>query len=237
MKLTKRLICALSVITSFSAAAADEAGSVILGKAEVYRDYQLTEKGTAVLTLNAVVSETNNSLRGLKNSDQQRLKKLGQLIYQCKLMLYKAGEDASTPGVNDPFLISKNYSLFTGVDMPLAANERVGIRARALQSVDDDSLFTPTLGGKQSDASSWDTLGENSAINLRQLDVNLVDERDLIEGSESIDFTIRFPVFQVKKPVRQWSYHFELKDFKRARQYIDQNCTPVRLVELINRNG
>lgn len=237
MKLSKILIFAWSVIASLPAGAADQAGSVILGKAEVFRDYQLTEKGTAILTLNAVVSETNDSLRGLKNSDQRRLKKLGQLIYQCKLMLYRAGEGTTVPGVNDPVLISKNYSLFTGVDMPLAANERVGIRARALHSVDNASLFTPDLGGKPSDESSWDTLGEDSAINLRQLDVNLLDEPDLIEGSESIDFTIRFPVFQVKKPVKQWSYHFELKDFKRARRYIDQNCTSVRLVELIDRNG
>ena len=237
MKLTTGLFSAVLTLSSLPALAADRIDSLALGNTEVFRDYQLTDRGTAILTLNAVVTETNNSLRGLKNSDRRRLQNLGQLIYQCKLMLYNPDRDQSTVTAKDPVLISKNYSLFTGVDLPLAADERVGIQARALPAVDAGSLFTPTLGGEQASEASWDTLGENAVLNLKQFDVNLLGESGLIEGSESIDFTIRFPVFQVKKPVNQWSYSFDLKDFRRAQRYIDQNCTPVKLVDLIKLNG
>ena len=237
MRFKTGLYSALLALASFPPLAADRIDSVTLGNTEVFRDYRLTERGSAILTLNAIVTETNNSLRGLKNSDRRRLKNLGQLIYQCKLMLYNPDRNQSKVSARDPVLISKNYSLFTGVDVPLAADERVGVQARALPAVDDNSLFTPALGGKQAAEATWETLGGNTKLNLKQFDVTLLDESDLIETSESIDFTIRFPVFQVKKPVNQWSYSFDLKDFKRAQQYIDQNCTPVRLVELINRSG
>lgn len=237
MKLSTVMLSSLFVVASFPALAADRIDSVKLGNTEVFRDFRLTERGSAILTLNAVVTETNNSLRGLKNSDRRRLKNLGQLIYQCKLMLYNPERDQSAVTAKNPVLISKNYSLFTGVDLPLTTDERVGIQARAFPAVDTDSLFTPTLGGNQAAEASWDTLGENAVLNLKQFDVNLLGESGLIETSESIDFTIRFPVFQVEKPVNQWNYSFDLKDFRRAQQYIDQNCTPVRLVELINRNG
>ena len=237
MKMTTGLFAALFALAFFPAPADDRIDSVTLGNTEVFRDYRVTDRGSAILTLNAVVTETNNSLRGLKNSDRRRLKNLGQLIYQCKLMLYNPDRGQSAVSAKDPVLISKNYSLFTGVDEPLAPDERVGIQARALPAVDVKSLFAPTFGGKQAAEATWQTLGGNAALNLKQFDINLLGETDLIETSESIDFTIRFPVFQVKKPVNQWNYSFDLKDFKRAQQYIDQNCTPVRLVELINRNG
>ena len=181
------------------------------------------------------MSETNNSLRGLKNVDQRRLSKLGQLIYQCKLMLYKADEGNLTFDVKAPILISKNYSLFTGVDLPLAANELMGIQAEALQIVDDDSLFTATLGGGETLKKMWETQGEGTEINLRQFNVNVLNETDLIETSESIDIVARFPIFQLKKPVSQWSYNFSLKDFKQAIHHIDENCTPLKFMELINR--
>ena len=141
------------------------------------------------------------------------------------------------PVSDEPILISKNFSLFTGVDVPLSTDELVGVRAQVLPVVDDDSLFTATLGSKQRQDALWETVGKNAALNLRQFDVNVLSETDLIKTSESIDFTIRFPVHQLDKPVNQWFYNFHLKDFKRALQYIDQNCTPVKLVELINKDS
>jgi hypothetical protein len=235
MKLTNTLISALIVLTILSVVAADELKTVNIGAAEVFYDYQPTDTGVATLTLVAQISETNNSLRGLKNVDQRRLSKLGQLIYQCKLMLYKADEGNLTFDVKAPILISKNYSLFTGVDLPLAANELMGIQAEALQIVDDDSLFTATLGGGETLKKMWETQGEGTEINLRQFNVNVLNETDLIETSESIDIVARFPIFQLKKPVSQWSYNFSLKDFKQAIHHIDENCTPLKFMELINR--
>ena len=237
MKFINTLLSALLVFTISSVAAAEEVATMNLGNAEVIHDYHLTETGVATLTLNAVVTETNNSLRGLKNTDRRRLSKLGQLIYQCKLMLYQPDKSKLAADLKDPILISKNFSLFTGVDVPLAADELVGVRAQVLPTVDDASLFTATLGGKQKQDAVWETVGEDAAVNLRQFDVNVLSETNLIKTSESIDFTIRFPVFQLKKPVNQWIYNFNLKDFKRALTYIDENCTPVKLVDLINRNG
>ncbi len=233
MKLINTLIFTWSVVTFSSAFATDAAKTVNVGDTEVFYNYRLADTGVAILTLTALVPETNNSLRGLKNADQRRLSKLGQLIYQCKLMIYKPDKNDATFDAKDPILISKNYSLFTGVDLPLDADERLGIQAQALQAVDDDSLFTPTLGDGDRLRKMWETVAEGSAINLKQFDVNVLKQTDLIEASESIDITIRFPVFQLEKPVSQWSYNFDLKDFKQAIQHIDENCTPVKFMELI----
>ena len=233
MKLINTLISTLFVLTISSVFAADGVKTVSIGDAEVFYNYQPPEKGVATLTLNALVSETNNSLRGLKNTDRRRLSKLGQLIYQCKLMLYQPDKSVSTIDAKDPILISKNYSLFTGVDLPLTADERVGIEAQALQIFDDASLFTPTLGRKDTLKQMWETVGVDSTINLKQFNVNVLQEPDLIETSESMDLIVRFPVLQLDKPVSQWSYNFNLKDFKQAIQHIDENCTSVKLIELI----
>jgi len=234
MKLITTLISILFIQTVSSVFAADEVNTVNIGNAEVISNYQTTETGMAILTLIALVSETNNSLRGLKNTDRRRLSKLGQLIYQCKLMLYQPNK--SDPGVDTkaPILTAKNYSLFTGVDLPLNASERVGIQAQALQAVDDDSLFTPSLGKRQTHKGISETVSDGSPINLKQFNVNFLKETDLIGTSESIDIKVRFPVFQLEKPVSQWSYNFNLKDFKQAIQHTDDNCTPVKLMELVN---
>jgi len=233
MKLVNTLISALFVLTISFVTAADEVKTINIGAAEVFYNYQPGDTGFATLTLVAQVPETNNSLRGLKNVDQRRLSKLGQLIYQCKLMLYQADKGSGTFATNKPILISKNYSLFTGVDLPLSANERVGIKAEALQTVDDNSLFSATLGGKDSLKQMWQTQDVGAVNNLRQFNVNVLHDTDLIETSESVDIVARFPIFQLEKPVSQWSYNFSLKDFKQAIQHIDENCTPTRLMELI----
>ncbi len=233
MKLSNTLKSALLVLTFASVVAADENKIVNIGAAEVFYNYQPGDTGVATLTLVALISETNNSLRGLKNMDQRRLSKLGQLIYQCKLMLYADKGDLSFDA-KDPILISKNYSLFTGVDLLLAADERVGIQAEALQTVDEDSLFTATLGDRDTLKKMWEILGGGSPINLRQFNVNVLNETDLIETSESIVIVARFPIFQLEKPVSEWSYNFRLKDFKQAIRHIDENCTPIKFMELIN---
>ena len=233
MKLVSTLVSTLFFMTISSVFAADEVKTVNIGDTEVFYEYRPTETDVATLTLIAQVSETNDSLRGLKNTDRRRLRKLGQLIYQCKLMLYKSGKSDLTADGKAPVLISKNYSLFTGVDLPLASDERVGIQAAALQAVDVDSLFSPTLGGKDTLKKTWETLGEDSALNLKQFNVNVLQETDLIETSESVDIIARFPVFQVEKPVSQWIYNFNLKDFKQAIHHIDENCTPVKFRAMI----
>ena len=222
MKLTNTLIYMLFLLPISSVFATEEVKTLNIGAAKVSYNYQPTDTGVETLTLVALVSETNNSLRGLKNMDQRRLSKLGQLIYQCKLIDAKA-----------PILISKNYSLFTGVDLPLAPDERVGIQAEALQTVDQESLFSPTLGDAQTLRRKRETLDGSSAVNLKQFNVNMLHESDLISTAESIDIIARFPIFQLEKPVSRWSYNFNLRDFKQAIRHIDENCTPTRFVELV----
>ena len=237
MKLIKLLLPLISLLVGASAIAADPPLNTRFGDSEVFYDYRVTDSGLASLTLIGVVTETNNQLRGLKNSDRRRLGKLGQLIYQCKLMLYKPDKKASTDKIRDPVLLSNNYSLFTDVDLQLRAGERVGIQAQALPAVDEEILFSPLAGGGQLARDVWKTIGEGSALNLRQIDVNVVVGPELIANSESIDINIRFPVFQMEKPVNQWSYNFNLADFNRAHRYIDENCTPARLLGLIETNS
>lgn len=233
MKLTNTLIYMLFLLPISSVFATEEVKTLNIGAAKVSYNYQPTDTGVETLTLVALVSETNNSLRGLKNMDQRRLSKLGQLIYQCKLMLYKNDKNNSAIDAKAPILISKNYSLFTGVDLPLAPDERLGIQAEALQTVDQESLFSPTLGDAQTLRRKRETLDGSSAVNLKQFNVNMLHETDLISTAESIDIIARFPIFQLEKPVSRWSYNFNLRDFKQAIRHIDENCTPTRFVELV----
>ncbi|MDH3220824.1 MAG: hypothetical protein OEO19_14925 [Gammaproteobacteria bacterium] len=237
MKSISSLIPVFLLVTVSWPGAADEIKTVEIGGAVVVYDYQPAREDVVTLTLNGLVTETNDSLRGLRNTDRRRLSKLGELIYQCKLLLYKP--DIKDPGINanTPILISRNYSLFTGVDLTTAVGERVGIRVQALQPVDEDSLFSSALGGKDVLKEAWESLGEGSALNLKQLTVNVLKETDVIEAAESIDIIIRFPIFQMDKSVRQWRYNFKLKDFKQAVRHIDDNCTPRRFVELIDQQS
>jgi len=233
MKLTNTLISTLFVLTLSSVAIADEVKTTRIGAADVSFNFHTNDTGVTILTLVAQLPETNNLLRGMKNHDQRRLSKLGHLSYQCKLMLYKPDKSDPTINVRDPILISTNYSLFTGVDLSLASDERVGIQVRALQAVDDSSLFSVTLGNGETLKTKWETKGGDSPINLKQFDVNVLNETDLIETSESIEIVTRFPIFQMQKPVSQWRYNFLLKDFKQAVQYIDENCTPAKFKAMI----
>ena len=234
MKLISTLITGFIVLSLSFPAAADEIKTVNFGDAVVVYDYQPAGEEAVTLTLSALVAETNDSLRGLKNTDRRRLAKLGELIYQCKLLLYKSANGDPVVDPKAPILISQNYSLFTGVDQPLAANERVGIQAQTLQSVDVDSLFSPTLGGKDIHKNFWEDVDAGATTNLKQVSVNVLSENDAIKTAENIDIMIRFPVFQVEKPVSQWSYNFNLKDFKRAVQHANDNCTPDRFIALLN---
>ena len=235
MKLIGTLISGCFVLIISFQNAADEVKTVNIGDAVVVYDYQPAGEGVVTLTLNALVTETNDSLRGLKNSDQRRLSKLGQLIYQCKLLLYKPDKNDLSIDVKAPMLISKNYSLFTGVDLTLAADERVGIQIKALQTIEDESLFSPTLGARDIHKEVWESVGDGSAENLKQLNVNVLKETDVIESAESIDIIVRFPVFQLQKPVNQWSYNFKLKDFKQAVRHADENCTPEKFMTQIGK--
>jgi hypothetical protein len=237
MKFIGILISGVFVLTIAFIATADEIKTVNFGDAVVVYNYQSVGDNGATLTLNALVTETNDSLRGLKNTDQRRLRKLGELIYQCKLLLYRSNKDDRIVDLNAPILISRNYSLFTGVDLSLTVDELVGIQAKTLQTVDEDSLFTPTLGDKNIHKKIWGNVGEGVALNLKQLNVNAITEGDVIKSAENMDIVIRFPIFQVEKPVQQWSYNFNLKDFKQAVEHADENCTPTKFMELINQTA
>jgi hypothetical protein len=216
---------------------ANEIRSVKIGNAEVVYDFETTATDTAILTLNAWVKETNNSLRRLKNTDPRRPSELGQLIYQCKLMLYKPENTSDPVSASDLALISKNFSVYSGSNIILAANERMGIRVQALLEVDDASLFTASLGSSEPQIRLWATTGEGDVVDLRQFAVNILQESDVIATSESLDITVRFPVLQLDKPVREWIYNFDVTDFKQAVRHIDEHCTPASLVELIKQNG
>ena len=158
-------------------------------------------------------------------------------FYCIKLRTMRVNKEADRITANDPVLVSKNYSLFTDVDMVLAANERMGIRVQALKAVDDNSLFTPTLGDNDTQAGVWETVDESSSINMRQFTLTVLKESDLIDTSESVDIIVRFPVFQVQKPVRQWNYNFNLQGFRQAVRHADENCTAERLLQLVKENS
>ena len=222
-----------ALIAGVSSLQAAEVKSVSFGNTVVFYEYETTESEVAIMTLNALVNETNNSLRGLKNTDRRRLGKLGQLIYQCKLMLYKSAEEDREHDIGGPMLISKNYSLYSGVNQRLAPDERIGIRVEALRDVDEASLFTASLGSREPLAARWEVPAIAGAGDLRQFDVNLLQQDDIVAGSESLDIVVRFPVFQLEKPVREWFYNFDLRDFKQAVRHIDENCTPTNMAELI----
>lgn len=237
MKLTvNSIFCCLALAVSL-AAGAEEVKSVEFDSATVIYDYRPAREGVATLSLNALVSETNNSLRGLRNSDRRRLSKLGQLIYQCKLLLYAPQNGKRDTGAETPMLVSRNYSLFTGVNLTLAAGERLGIKVVSSQPVDEVSLFTPTLGGGANRKEVWENIGDGSAIELRQVNVNALIETDLVGSADNIDIILRFPIFQLQQPVRQWTYNFDLADFERAVRHADENCTYDRLVQLIDQNS
>ena len=235
MKSTARsMFCCLALAVAFPAGA-EEVKSVEFGAATVFYDYRPAREGVATLSLNAVIVETNNSLRGARNSDPRRLGKLGQLIYQCKLLLYAPQNAGSEPAAETPMLVSRNYSLFTDVDQSLAAGERLGIKVISSQPVDTASLFTPSLDGGEIQREVWKDVGDGAALDLRQVNVDALIENDMISNAESIDIVLRFPIFQLQKPVRQWSYNFNLADFRQAVRHADENCTPAGLRELVDR--
>lgn len=237
MKLTvNSIFCSLALAVSIPAGA-EEVRSIEIGAATVIYDYQPAREGVATLSLNALVSETNNSLRGLRNFDRSRLGKLGQLIFQCKLLLYTPEKGRVNPDSETPMLVSRNYSLFTGVDLTLAAGERLGIKVRSLRAVDGDSLFTASLGGGEVQQEVWENVDDGAAIGLRQVNVDALLETDLIGSAENIDIILRFPIFQMQKPVRQWSYNFDLEDFKQAVRHVDENCTPEKIAQLVDKNS
>ena len=215
------------IIATFSAElAAEEAGTLRFGATEVTFDYEQNKSGSTILTLIAQKPETNDLRRGLKNTDQRRLSKLGYLVYQCKLLLQPA-DNVNSLDDNTPALTSRNFSLFTGVNLPLGIDQRVGIQINALQAFKDTSLFNVGLADIETFKTRRETLGEGSPLNLKQFDLGLLSESDLFETSESVEITARFPIFQMAEPVTEWRYHFDLVDFKKAVRYIDENCTPA----------
>ena len=237
MKMIESLVVGILILPISFNLAAVEIKTVNYGAARVVYDFQNASEEVVTLSLNALVAETNDSLRGLKNSDQRRLGKLGQLIYQCKLLLRTKATGAAQSKLNTPMLVSRNYSLFTDVDLPLAQGEQLGIKVRSLQSVDESSLFSATLGAGDTQQEFWANTAEGSRVNLRRLDVNLLKDADVIGNAENIDIIVRFPIFQMEKTAQQWSYNFNLGDFRQAVRHADENCTLETLAELIKQTG
>ncbi len=234
MKTIRTLLIGIGLMSISVPCFAEPYKTVKFGNAEVVSSYSPLKEGAATLTLTALVHENNDALRGVKNSDQQRLSKLGQLIYQCKLLLYKPDKSTAVVDAKDPILVSRNFSLFTDVNLQLGLMEGAEIRIQSLSAVNDKSLFSPTLGGNNFKNEIQGYVGEGKPLNLKQLDLNLLLESDLIDSAESLDITVRFPVFQLQKPVRQWHYGFNVSDFKRAIEYADNNCTAEKFMQLIN---
>ena len=237
MKMMGVLISSFVVLTNSIVFAANEYKTVKIGDSEVIFNYKPLEEGVATLIVTSLVYENNDTLRGIKNTDQRRLRKLGQLIYQCRLLLYKPDKSDNIVNSKDPIMISKNYSLITDVDLKLSTHERVGIQVQSLQVVDEKSLFTPTLGTLDIQQEFQDYVGEGYSVNLKHLSLNILQETGLLKTAESVDINVRFPIFQLEKPVHKWSYSFNVKDFKRAIEYTDENCTPAKFMELINLNS
>ena len=234
MKTSLRAIASSLVLLAPLLAAAVEVDSAAVGDAGIVIDYEVSDSDVAVLTVNALIDETNDARRGLRNSDPRRLARLGQLIYQCRLMLHLDG--GGRPDGDEPVLISRNYSLFTGVDIDLAADEKLGVRVQALGPVDDRRVFTQSLGGRDNQRWVWETVGDGSALNLWQFDVNVLKESDLVQSADHLDVIVRFPVFQMARPASQWSYSFAMADFRRAVRRVDEECRTARLLEFAGKN-
>lgn len=237
MKLKSMMITGFFILSVSVVFAADEFKSVKIGDAEVVFNFRPMNEGVAILTVSSLVYENNDSLRGIKNSDQRRISKLGQLIYQCRLLVYKPDKSVSTVNLKDPFMESKNYSLNTDVDFTLTTREKAEIQVQTLQVVDEKSLFTSTLGTTDFQQEFQDYVGEGERVNLKQLDLKVLQKEGILEAAESVDVTVRFPVFQLEQPVNQWHYSFNLKDFNKAIKYTDENCTPAKLMDLVNSNS
>lgn len=213
---------------------ADEYKSVNIGDAKISYDYKPLDEGVATLVVTASIAETNDSLRGVKNSDQRRLSKLGHLEYQCKLLLYKPDKNDSVVNENDPILISKNYSLSTGVDVDLTSDESVGIQLLVLRINDSAKLFSRKLAGSSSTREIETYVGEGVPINMTRLTLTALNETDFLKSAETVDIDVRFPVFQLQKPVYRWHYTFSLADFGQAIVHVDENCTLNKFLDLLN---
>lgn len=224
MKFAKLSITPILTAAISAGVVADNVEDIRFGDTEVSYDFQQTKSGSTILTLIAQVPETNDVLRGLKNSDQRRLSKRGLLIYQCKLLMLVTNDHAGNNG-KAPALTSRSFSLFTGVDLPLRADQRIGIQINALPAINETSLFNASLAEVDTLERRWETLGKGVALNLQQFDLGLSDS-GLFETSESVEINARFPIFQMARPVTEWRYHFKLAGFKQAIRYIDERCTP-----------
>ena len=234
MRFVTLMITSLAIAALSCVANAANAKTLHFGATEVSFDYQTTKSGSTILALIAQLPESNDLLRGLKNTDQRRLSKLGQLVYQCKLLILSPGSGQWGSKAETPALTSRNFSLFTGVDLHLSVDQRIGIQVNALPAISESSLFNVSLANVNQQQTKFRTLGEGAALNLKQFDLDLVNDSDLFQTSESIEITARFPVFQMEEPVTEWRYQFDLTGFSRAIRYIDDNCTPSSLNALMD---
>ena len=237
MKCVNLLVISL-VSTIFSLEViAQEVKTLRFGTTEVSVGYETTKYGSTIFTMIAQLPETNDLRRGLKNTDQRRLSKLGQLVYQCKLLVPSADMDSSSLTANNPALTARNFSLYTGVDLLIGEAQQVGIQAKSLQVPGANSLFNVRLDKVVPQQTRWETVGEGNALNLKQFDLGSVIESDLIESSESVEITARFPIFQMEEPANEWRYHFDLVEFKKAVGYIDENCKASAFSDLLGRES
>ena len=76
MKTLPSAIACLLTLLGAAGAQAVEVESAAVGAAEVVLDYEESDSGVAVLTANALIAETNDARRGLRNDDRRRLASL-----------------------------------------------------------------------------------------------------------------------------------------------------------------
>ena len=230
--LSNCIIVFILIMASFSLHA-NQYKSLTFGAAEVIYDFKPLEKDFATLTITASINENNDSYRNTKNSDLRRLGKLGQLIYQCKLLLYQTDPVVRQDSKETPLVISKYFSLLTNVDQRLPEDHSVGIDVHTLAAFDSASLFSPSFGTPQQDNNFSDTVKQGSIRNLKRINLDVLSQKDQLKDVESLYLDIRFPVFQLNQPVNQWSYSFNIQEFQKAISHTDEHCSLETILGLI----
>lgn len=234
MSIKGKLIIGLIGFSVWMGVEADEFKTLAIGNAEVVYDFQPLEKGSATLTITASITENNDLYRNKKNKDSRRLSKLGQLIYQCKIMLYQPVQVEMVSSPDTPILISSNYSLLTNVNFQLNTNDSVGINVYTLDVIDEKSLFTPTLGNSRHKNFFRDRIKIESVTNIERLNLDIFSKYNILKNAESVYIDIRFPIFQLNKTVNEWGYSFNVLDFKKAIQHTNENCSQKNIMNLMN---
>lgn len=210
--------------------------STNIGEVEITYSYEPLDEGRVSFSITSVLDEYDSPFRSILNKDQRRLSKIGQLIYQCKLMLYNTGVSQVITNDTDSVLVSRYFALLTNVDMELGKKDIVGVHVYAADEIaGKKNRPSPTVGIQEYLSADQGLIGQARALNLKKLNIDSLIQADIIGKADILNIDLRFPVFQLKKPVKKWTYEFELKNFKKAITHTDEQCTPQNLMGLIDK--